>query len=636
MDKINKLRERMEFYGIDYYLVPTADYHNSEYVAPFFKCREYLSGFTGSNGTLLVSRTEAMLWTDGRYFVQAKEQLAGTDIKLMKMGEPKVPKIKEYLADNMTDGQTLGFDGRVCNVAYIEGILSEIGSDKKIVWDKDLCGEIWEDRPARNASVAYVIGTEFTGESYLNKIAAVRAAMAKNRCQYLFLSKLDDIMWLFNMRGEDVEYNPVVLSYAFISKDDCYLFIQNEAVSEEMSLYLRINNIVQKDYDEIYDFLNDSFREDKNFNLVDSVEPNLMADLNQINYCAYCYLKGKTNIVNHPNPTSILKCVKNATEIENMTDFFIQDSVAVTKFLYWLDERKNVLLKSMSGARYLKDERSNIISEASAAAYLDRLRSEIPGFKGLSFSTISAYEANAAMMHYEPDKGGGSLLQGKGFLLVDSGGQYIGATTDVTRTVVMGNVTEEQKRDFTLVCKAMLNLQNTRFMAGCTGRNLDIIARSPLWKFGMDYKCGTGHGVGCFLNVHEGPQSIRWRYVQGENETVLEPGMTITDEPGVYKEGKYGIRTENTLLVVKDKDTTDGSFLSFMPLTYVPIDVRAIDLEYMEPTDVEQLNAYHAAVYEKISPYLEDDVKNWLSEMTKPIVYSNVNAIIYDENHENL
>lgn len=611
-ENILLLREEMAKNNIDWYLVPTADFHNSEYVADYFKCREWLSGFTGSNGTLLVGKDVALLWTDGRYFVQAAGELRDTGITLMKMGEFGVPKIKEYLAKHMLPGETLGFDGRVCNADYINSISSAIGREMHLKYDKDLCDEIWKDRPAMSCSKAYVIGTEFTGESYINKIKKVRDKLEEYNCQYLFLSKLDDIMWLFNMRGDDVEYNPVVLSYACISLDDCYLFVQKEAVTDEFELYCKINNIVLKDYNEVYSFLEESFREDKNFNTVDSVEPNMSGDLFQLNYTVYSLLKGKTNIVHSVSPTTLLKAVKNATEIENMKEFFLLDSVAVCKFIFWLDCHRMQIENAYVGSKYFKDERNNIISEQDAADYLDELRSQIPGFKGLSFNTISAYQENAAMMHYSAGKDGGSLLKNEGFLLVDSGGQYVGATTDVTRTIALGEITDEQKKDFTLVCKGMLNLMNTRFIKGCTGRNLDIIARAPLWKYGMDYKCGTGHGVGCFLNVHEGPQAIRWRYNQESTETVLEPGMTITDEPGVYKENKYGIRTENTLLVVEKEKTEDGEFLGFETLTYVPIDTRAIDLSYFNKEDFEQLRAYQSEVVQRISPYLEEDEKEWI------------------------
>lgn len=598
--------------GIDWYMVVTADYHNSEYVSDYFKCREWLSGFTGSNGTLLVSSDVAYLWTDGRYFVQAGIELENTGIKLMKMGEENVPKIKEYLEKHMKPGEVLGFDGRTCNADYINSIYEFIGRDKTLKYDLDLCEKIWKDRPAINCSKAYVIGTEFTGESYLNKIKRVRDYLDKYNCQYLFLSKLDDIMWLFNIRGEDVEYNPVVLSYACISKDDCYLFIQNEAVSEEFALYAKINNIVLKDYNEVYSFLEDSFREDKNFNTVDSVEPNICADLKQINYCVYGLLKGKTNIVDSVNPTTLFKAVKNATEIENMKEFFLLDSVAVCRFLYKLDMRVKAHERGEYPGDYLKDENGDILSEKSAERLIDELRSQIPGFKGLSFTTISAYGSNGAMMHYEAGDDGGALLKNEGFLLVDSGGQYLGATTDVTRTIVLGDISDEQKRDFTLVLKGMLNLMNTQFIKGCTGRNLDIIARAPLWKMGMDYKCGTGHGVGCFLNVHEGPHSIRWRYIENSHETELEPGMVVTDEPGVYKEGRYGIRTENTLLIVEGDKTEDGSFLRFEPLTLVPIDLRAVDLSLLEREDIRQLRDYQSLVIDSLSPHLTDEEAKWL------------------------
>ena len=611
-EQIKLLRQEMERNGIDWYMVVTADYHNSEYVSDYFKCREWLSGFTGSNGTLLVSRDVALLWTDGRYFVQAAMELESSGIKLMKMGEENVPKIKEYLEKHMKPGEVLGFDGKTCNADYINSICEFIGRDKSLKYDIDLCGVIWKERPKLNCSKAYVIGTEFTGESYLNKIKRVRDYLNEYNCQYLFLSKLDDIMWLFNIRGEDVDYNPVVLSYACISKDDCYLFIQQDAITEEFSLYAKINNIVLKDYFEVYTFLEDNFREDKNFNTVDSVEPNICADLKQINYCVYGLLKGKTNIIDSVNPTTLFKSVKNATEIENMREFFLLDSVAVCRFLYRLDMRVKAHERGEYPGDYLKDENGNILSEKAAERLIDGLRSEIAGFKGLSFTTISAYGSNAAMMHYEAGEDGGALLKDEGFLLVDSGGQYLGATTDVTRTIVLGSLSDEQKRDFTLVLKGMLNLMNTQFIKGCTGRNLDIIARAPLWKLGMDYKCGTGHGVGCFLNVHEGPHSIRWRYIENSHETELEPGMVVTDEPGVYKEGRYGIRTENTLLVVEGDKTEDGSFLRFEPLTLVPIDTRAVDLSYLEREDIRQLKEYQSLVISAVSPHLTDEEAEWL------------------------
>lgn len=592
------LREEMKKQGIDAYIVPTSDCHNSEYVSDYFKVREWLSGFTGSNGTLVVTQTEAKLWTDGRYFIQADKELTNTGIILMKMGEKGVPSIKEYLSDVLNSGDTLGFDGKVVNAAYVLDIL-RINHNINIKCDFDLCEYIWTSRPARPCSNAVVLGLEYVGESFNSKLLRVRSEMAKYNCPYLFLNKLDDIMWLFNIRGEDVSYNPVVLSYALISKDEVYLFIQNEALTEEMKIYARMNDITVLDYDYFYDFIENDFRKSKDFDSIDSVEPNLLADLNNINYYSYILLKAKTNIVNKMNPTSEFKAVKNDIELDNIKEYFIKDSVAVTKFLYWLDNQDK-----------------STLSEKDCSDYLDNLRSEIEGFKGLSFGTISAYGSNAAMMHYEAGEDGGALLKNENFLLVDSGGQYIGATTDVTRTIVLGKLSDIQKRDFTLVCKGMLNLMNTWFIKGCTGRNLDIIAREPLWKLGMDYKCGTGHGVGCFLNVHEGPQSIRWRYIKDSIETELKPGMLITDEPGVYKENEYGIRTENTLVVVKKEQTNDGEFLGFESLTYVPIDIRAIDIKYLSKDDIDQLNRYQNKVIEMVSPYLDKDEKEWIKTYT--------------------
>lgn len=593
--RIHNLRERMQEEEIDYYMIPTSDYHNSEYVAPFFKVREFFSDFTGSNGTLLVSRDRALLWTDGRYFIQAKKELMDTGIELMKMGEQGVPAIEEYLCQNIASKQVLGFDGKVCNTRYIKNICDKIkeknnSSNVLLFYKKDLADEIWIDRPALSHESVSVLACDYHGKDYSEKIQMVYSVMKEKNASYFFLSKLDDIMWLFNIRGKDVECNPVALAYAFITMDKSYLFLQPKAVSKAVKEYASSNNIVIEPYEEVFDFLN-------TFDYAGAV----MLNENETSYYAYDVIRNRTTIVNSFNPTELPKAIKNQTEVERMKEAYLLDSAAVCRFIYWLKTSKEQK------------------TELSAAAYLDHLRAKIDNFKGVSFPTISAYGENAAMMHYEASKESNKKIENKGLFLVDSGGQYLGATTDVTRTICMGTVTEEEKECFTLVLKGMLQLMNAVFLYGCTGRNLDILARGPLWSHHIDYKCGTGHGVGCFLNVHEGPQNIGWKYNRNREEAILEEGMTVTDEPGVYIEGKFGIRTENVLLVKKEITNGDGSFMAFEPLTLVPIDLQAVNVSFLEDDDMEHLNQYHEMVYEKIAPLLDKDEKEWLRKVTEQI-----------------
>lgn len=594
-NRIQALRMKMKEKKLDYYLIKTSDYHNSEYIADYFKVREYFSNFTGSNGTLLVSCDKVLLWTDGRYFIQAEHELKGTGILLKKIGEPGVPTIAEYLAECMEEKQVLGFDGKVCNVNYIETIRKKLEDSKKndlcnFYYKKDLAETIWKDRPKLSQEKVMVIPQSFHGDDMSHKLKMVRSIMREKGAKYFFLSKLDDIMWLYNIRGNDVACNPVALSYAFITAKKNYLFLQPGVVSETMREYAVQNNIELCDYREVFTFL-------KKY----SYKGSVMLNEFETSYYAYDVIKNKTKVLFSFNPTELPKAIKNETEIKRMREYFILDSVAVCKFIYWLKHTEESL------------------SEMKAAKYLDALRSNIKDFKGLSFPTISAYKENAAMMHYEADEKSNKVIQKEGFLLVDSGGQYLGATTDVTRTICMGNITEEEKKYFTLVAAGMLQLMNAVFLYGCTGRNLDILARLPLWKQHVDYKCGTGHGVGCFLNVHEGPQNIGWKYMKNKEETILEEGMTVTDEPGVYMENQFGIRTENVLLVKKDMTSSDGQFMKLEPLTFVPIDLEGIDMTFLTKENTDLLNRYHKEVYETIAPYLESEEKNWLKEVTREI-----------------
>lgn len=592
--RLKALREIMQKEGMDFYLIPTADFHNSEYVGDYFKVREFFSGFTGSNGTLLIWQDGAGLWTDGRYFIQAEKELEGTGISLFRMAEEGVPNITEFLMDHMQTGQTLGFDGRV--VAAKEGRkLGEMLSSKGITLacDKDLAGDVWEMRPPLSAKPLQLLPLSLTGMEADEKLCLVREAIKKEKASALLFTKLDELMWLLNVRGSDIECNPVALSYGYLNEKKMYFFVQKAALNESVRQCLNSQGIEILSYEEIGNFLERETGEDV-----------VLLDGRQCSYSLYKKVQSSARgIVEGASPAEALKAVKNPTELENMKKVYLQDSAVVTKFIYWL--KKNIGKEKMT--------------ELSSATYLDDLRSKIPGFFDLSFPTISAYGENAAMMHYEATSENYKELKAEGMLLVDSGGQYLGGTTDVTRTVVLGPISEEIKRQYTAVVSGMLRLSNARFLYGCSGRNLDILARGPLWDMGIDYKCGTGHGIGYILNVHEGPQSIRWRFAQGAKEAVLEEGMIVSDEPGVYITGSHGIRIENILAVKKDIKNESGQFMCFEHLTYVPIDLEAIDTSYMTEEDRLALNEYHSRVYEKITPLLNEEEKAWLKEATRMI-----------------
>lgn len=592
-DRIKLLQEALKKENIDFYLIPTSDFHNSEYVCDHFKVREYFSGFTGSNGTLVVSRNSAGLWTDGRYFVQAQKELEGSGIELFRMQEKGVPTVKEYLDQNMKNGEVLGFDGRVVTASYaldLEETLQE--NDIEFRYDIDVAGGLWEDRPQIPASPVMILPESLCGQSVEDKLAHIRYEMNNNFCGAHLITKLDDLMWLFNIRGNDIECNPVAFSYGYIKMTECYLFLQKQAVSEELEDYADKWGIILKDYEEIEEFLKEEASNER-----------ILLDKKSVNCRLYGIAKDKTKLVHAPNPSEKLKAVKNKTELEHMEQVYLKDSAAVTKFIYWL--KKNV---------------GKIpLNEYTASMHMDSLRREIDGFLELSFPTIGAYKENAAMMHYEASESSNKELHAEGLFLIDSGGQYMGGTTDVTRTIVLGEIDQEVKEHFTTVAVGMLRLSDAKFLYGCSGRNLDILARGPLWELGIDYKCGTGHGIGYILNVHEGPQSIRWKYIEDMNEAVIEEGMVISNEPGVYKEGSHGIRTENVIVARNGEKNDDGQFMYFDTLTYVPIDLDGIDVSIMEPKDIERLNNYHKIVYEKISPFLNDEEKAWLKESTRAV-----------------
>lgn len=598
-DRLEKLRAAMAKNGIDYYIMPTSDYHNSEYSADFFKVREYFCGFDGSNGTLVVSQNFAGMWTDGRYFIQAENQMKGTGVELFKMLNPGVPTIAEFLFDNMKDGETLGFDGKVISTSVGENYEKKLsGKAVKYKIDKDLAEDVWTDRPALPCHDMYVLSDELCGRSFKEKLANVRSKMREFGATAHLLSKLDDIMWLTNLRGSDVECNPVALAYAYITFDRFVLFVQEKEVTDEVRAYCDKVGIELKDYHEVMNFISEV-----------KLDGNVLCDKRNTNFLTYKTLLDRTKeagvlLKNEKDPTEIIKAVKNEIELKNIREVYLKDSVVLTKFIYWV--KKNVGKIPMT--------------EYTAAEKLDGMRAALPGFIELSFPTISAYKANAAMAHYEATKDNAAEVKADGMLLVDSGATYMGGTTDVTRTIVVGEISEEIKKHYTATVMGMLNLASSKFMEGCTGRNVDTFARMALWEMGIDYNHGTGHGIGYMLNVHEGPHNIRWRFNEGMHEAVLQPGMIVSDEPGVYIEGSHGIRIENIVEVVERETNEYGRFLGFDHLTYAPIDLEAIDKKYMQPKDIEKLNNYHKMVYEKVSPFIDDeDVKSWLKEATRAI-----------------
>ena len=591
--RLKDLRELMEQRGIDIYVVPTSDFHESEYVGEYFKARKFITGFTGSAGTAVITKTQAGLWTDGRYFVQAKNQLKDSTVTLFPMGEENVPTVAEFVKENLPPKGCIGFDGRVVNGKAGEEY-KNIADEKKgrLYVEEDLVDLIWEERPPMSKKPFFILEEKYSGKSTKEKLQEVRGEMEKEKADIHILTSLYDIAWLLNVRGGDIDYVPVVLSYLVLSKEECVWFLQQEILTEEQKSYLKDNGFVTKEYEEIYSYVPEIPGDKK-----------ALLHKSEVNYRIVNALKDTVEIIDKENPTELMKSVKNKTEAENTIKAHVKDGVAFTTFMYWL--------KNSIG----KEE----ITEISASDVLENFRRQQENFLDLSFDTISAYGANAAMMHYSATEETNALLKPEGFLLVDSGGHYLEGTTDITRTMALGPITEEMRLHFTTVLCSNLNLASARFLHGCTGRNLDILSRGPLWKLGIDYKCGTGHGVGHILNVHEGPNSFRWQKREGVPEAVLEEGMITTDEPGVYIEGAYGIRTENELLCKKGVKNEYGQFMEFETITYAPIDLDAIDPNLMTEEQRAVLNEYHKKVYEVLSPYMTQEENKWLKEYTRAV-----------------
>ncbi|MDF2610931.1 MAG: peptidase family [Lachnospiraceae bacterium] len=592
-DRIQYLKALMAEHHMDAYIIPTSDFHESEYVGEYFKARKFMSGFTGSAGTLVVTLEEAGLWTDGRYFIQAARQLEGSGITLYKMGEEGIPTIAEFLSDKLKEDGILGFDGRVINTKFGQNLLGKLaGKNVKIIYDKDLVDMVWTDRPSLSTEPAFLLDIKYAGKMAADKLKDLRKAIHDKGATTHILTSLDDIAWLFNIRGNDIIHTPVVLSYAVITMDQAYLFIDETKLNTEIISQLTTNGVILKAYEDIYEFVKTLSKDEV-----------ILLDSNKVNYSIYHNL-GDVKIVDATNPTILMKATKNPVEIANLRKAHMKDGVAVTKFMYWV--KNNVGKIPMT--------------EISASDYLENCRKAQDGYLDLSFETICAYQANAAMMHYSATEDNNAELKPEGLLLVDSGGHYYEGSTDITRTIALGPVKEEQKMHFTAVLRSMLNLSNAKFLYGCIGLNLDILARGPIWDMNLDYKCGTGHGIGYLLNVHEAPNGFRWKKVpERDDSSVLEEGMVTTNEPGIYVEGSHGIRTENEIVCQKGEKNEYGQFMYFETNTFAPIDLDAIDVAYLTLIDKKRLNQYHAQVYEKLSPYLSEEEREWLKVYTREI-----------------
>ena len=593
-ERLAKLRELMKKNKIDAYMIVTDDFHGSEYVGSHFKCRAFMSGFTGSAGTLVVTQDMAGLWTDGRYFLQAGKQLENTGIDLFKMGNPGVPTVHEFLIDKIEKNQTLGFDGRTVNAREALSLKEDlVKKGAGVVSEIDLVDEIWEERPALSQEPVTLLAEKYAGESRESKIKRVRAVMEEKGADTFVLTSLDDIAWLLNIRGNDVAYNPVVLSYLLLGKKEIRLYLNESVLGTKEKEELEKAGISFYPYNAIYEDL-------RKLNLKNKV----LLDLSKVNFSILNNLPDEIKLLDIPCPTVLMKAVKNPVEVENEKKAHIKDGVAMCKFLHWL--KTNVGKIEMT--------------EISVAEKLEEYRQMGENYRGQSFEPIAAYAEHGAIVHYSATEESNAKIQADSFLLLDTGGQYLEGTTDITRTVALGNITPEMKKYFTAVLKGNLNLLSAKCKKGCTGINFDYLAREPLWEMGMDYNHGTGHGVGYYLNVHEAPNGFRYKQVPERNESAaFEEGMITSDEPGLYLEGKYGIRLENLIVCEKYMENEYGEFLQFKPLTFVPFDLDAVEPSLMTEKERDRLNRYHAEVFEKISPYLDEEETEWLRHETRSI-----------------
>lgn len=592
-ERLAALREKMQAASVTYYLIESEDFHGSEYVGEHFRCRTWISGFTGSAGTLLVGEDEALLWTDSRYFLQAEQELSGSGIRLMKSGQEGVPSVQNYILSRVGEG-CLGFDGRT--VSALQGMdyrkrLAEGGG--KVRPDLDLVGEIWKDRPGLSAEPAWLMDTKTAGQSRAERIARVREEMQKTGADIFLLTSLDDICWLLNIRGGDVLFTPVVLSYLMMTDQDVILYVNENIFRQEDRRRLEADGVRLAPYGQIY---------------ADAAAipagKTVLLDPAAVNYALYDALPEHVRIKERVNPTLLMKAVKNPVEISHFRQAHLQDGIALTKFMYWF--KKNVGRIPMT--------------EISVSEKMESLRRQQKGYLMPSFAPISAYEKHGAIVHYSADPDSDIPVEGHGLLLMDTGGQYLGGTTDITRTFVCGPLQDEEKIYFTLVLKGLLALTGARFLYGCTGVNLDYLAREPLWRIGMDFGHATGHGVGYTLSVHERPNAIRFKNLRDPHSScVFEEGMVTSNEPGIYLTGRFGIRHENLMLCKKGEKTAAGQFMEFETLTLVPFDLDGVDPSLLSPAEKETLNQYHSRVRETIGPHLQPQERAWLDKAARRI-----------------
>ena len=589
-DKITALRGFMSQNGIAAFIVPSTDPHSGEYVPAHWESRKWLSGFSGSAGTVVVTKDNAGLWTDSRYFIQAEEHLEGTGIQLFKDRLPETPSVSEWLGSVLNEGEKVGIDGWVNSMQEAAGLRKELqtyGLELTLV--EDPFQYIWNDRPSLPQTPVFIHGLEYAGVSCSEKISKIKEAIKSNGATSIILSSLDEIAWTLNLRGDDVHCNPLFISYLILSDKKNTLYILEEKITEEVRSYLKEQGVEIEDYK--------SFS--KNLKAFSGKDEELLQISPQANEALYALASQHTNVTIAPSPVALMKAHKNPIEIAGFRKAMERDGVAIVKFLRWLKDAV----------------KTGEESELSVDEKLYELRAEQANFKGISFDTIAGYKEHAAIVHYEATPETSIPLKPEGMLLLDSGAQYLDGTTDITRTIVLGPLTEEEKKDYTLVLKGHLQLQNAQFPAGTCGTQLDVLARIAMWKAGINYLHGTGHGVGQFLSVHEGPHQVRMNHMP----TLLEPGMTLTDEPGIYKAGRHGIRIENTLVVVPAQESEFGAFYKFEPLTLCPIDKEAILVDMLNDEELNWFNEYHQMVYNRLKPFLNEQEQAWLEEATSPL-----------------
>ena len=589
-ERIAALREAMRQQKVDAYIIPSSDPHLSEYPADRWKSREWISGFTGSAGTIVVTADKAGLWTDSRYFLQAASQLEGSGIELYKLALPETPSITEFLLHELHAGQAVGLDGQTYSAAEASALANKLNRKEiKLDTSADLIEGIWKDRPAVPGNPIFEMPEALSGASVHEKLDLINNQLRSEGADCLILAALDEIAWTFNIRGTDVTYNPVVVSYAFVSEDESVLFIKPEKLTAEITEHLKKEGVTLAEYSMIQRYLS---RLPEN--------SRVFVDMNKTNVSLYDAIPGSCTIVEGISPANHLKSIKNETEIKGFQNAVVKDGVALTKFYIWLEKQM------AEGAQ---------VTEISAAEKLTALRAEQPQYIMDSFGTICGYAEHGAIVHYSATPETDATLKPEGLLLIDSGAQYLDGTTDITRTIALGKLTKEEKTDYTLILKGHIALAMAKFPVGTRGAQLDVLARMPIWQRGMNFLHGTGHGVGHFLNVHEGPQSIR----MNENPIPLQLGMLTSNEPGVYKAGSHGIRTENLVLVVPAGEGMFGNYLQFETVTLCPICKKGIIKELLTTEEIEWLNSYHQTVYEKLSPSLNKEEQAWLKEATSKL-----------------